>query len=74
MKSPASQCLLGPLGPKGTARHYVAPRIVFDDPQRVTNAMQKDPLDLSHEWRNSAARPGAEDHRQHRSLMTGPRT
>jgi hypothetical protein len=61
---------IGPLSPRGPGKHYFH-REVLDVPDRVTNAMSRQTLDLADEWKRAANRPGSLDFMQCKSRGIG---
>jgi len=63
---------IGPLSANSAGiRHHIPQRVELDAPDRVTNAMSREPLDLRALWAGSALRPGCQQFLQYRSVGTG---
>jgi hypothetical protein len=59
-RSPKSHCQIGPLSGRSAHIAHFNPRVTFSEPaRRITNAGSHRPLDLAHEWRGAAIRPGS---------------
>lgn len=52
---------MGSLSRSKPGRHYSPPPLNLAPPVRICAATAREPLDLAHEWRNAAMRPGALD-------------
>lgn len=57
---------IGPLSGKDTGSHWAPEKAVFSQPERVTNASPMQPRYKPPVW--ASARPGADDHKQHKTL------
>ena len=56
------QTAIGPLSARSsTAQHFVAPRVDFDKPERITSFSKGGTYSQKADWANSAMRPGCMD-------------
>ena len=56
------QTAIGPLSARSSgAKHFVAPRVDFDKPERITSFSKGGTYSQKADWANSAMRPGCMD-------------